>query len=827
MNSADKRRSFQFNRYTLLSIFLVSVTLVGLQLFLMRALSVVRYHHFSYLVISTALLGFGVSGTFLAFFYERMKSRFAFWVPLFYLVFLISIPVSYLAAQSLPIDTRYVLFSARQQLLMLLYNLLILLPFFFGAVIVGAAISYFRKEVSTLYAADLLGSGIGGMLAVLAMFFIPAIALPLKLALTVLIGLLCLIFSSPVSFFGERKPFTFFLLGAGIIVTGISVFLHPLETVDQYKALANFQRLEAQGDATPLIQEPGPRARIDVYQSERVHQTLFAGLQSQAMPPAQFSLLMDGGMAGTIFTVDSLDETAILDYTPQSVPYRLTENPKVLLLGEVGGTNAWLARRFGAESITVVQTNPQLTNLMKNEFAGESGRIYLKGNVTVINEDPRLFLEQTEEQYDIIQIAGVEGMSAGVSGLQSLHENYLLTVEGIAQCIKRLTPDGLLSITRGIQSPPRDNIKIFATFYESLESSGVESPEYHMLQSRNYLAANTILAKSRISTEQITAFRAVCDSLIMDAGWFPGISGAALEQRNKIAGPEGESYSYLHHAAGRIIAGNAKQFYQNWAYNVRPATDEQPYFFNFFKWSSVDQFMETYGRQWLQRLELGYAVLVITLIEVSLIAFVLILLPLFFRNRSLPLNRTSGWTLLHFAGIGFGFMFLEMVYIQRFTKFMGDPIYSVAAALTAILVFAGLGSASQRRINMPAARRIQAAGIGLLAIAGLYLLGLDSFLNLFIGFGTAVRFLVTFIALFPLAFCMGWFFPAGIEILENRSEPLIPWAWGINGFASVVAAPLGVMLSMEFGFTVTMGIALGCYGIVVVASIFWNKSCYL
>lgn len=823
MNIPQHKSESEFNWLILLSIFLVSVTLVGFQLLLMRTLSVVRYHHFSYLVISTALLGFGVSGTFLSFFYSRMEQHFTQWMLGFYTLFVISIPGCYLLAQSLFIDTQYVLFSSHQQLLMLLYNLLVLLPFFFGAVIVGAAITFFRKYISTLYAADLLGSGVGGVLSILVMFVVPAAELPLKLTLSAFAGLVFLILAFRKSWTPQmKKSFVTPLVIVAAVATGVSQFVKPDTPVDQYKALANFQRLEQQGDATHLVQEPGPRAQIDIYDSPKVHHTLFAGLQSETLPPDQLSILMDGQTAGTAFKVDSLRETSILDYTPQSVPYRLLSNPKVLLLGEVGGANIWLANRFGAKSVTVVQTNPRLLKLMEGQLAKESGGIFLREKVRVINKDPRLYLEQTNEQFDLVQLVSAEGMAAGVSGLQSLHENYLLTVEGISRAMSRLSTNGLLTITRGIQSPPRDNIKIFATFVDALERQGFSGPATHLLQSRNYLAVNTTLSESKLSSEKVQKFRSVCDSLLMDADYFPGISSGKLEQINQIAGPEGKPYSYFYHAAQKILLGDAESFYRDWAYNVRPAYDNRPYFFNFFKWSSLDKFIDAYGHHWLQRLELGYAVLVITLIEITIVAFVLILLPLFFRRQSLRLDRNTLSTFLHFAGIGFGFMFLEMVYIQRFTKFMGDPIYSVAAALTAILVFAGLGSATHRYFNSNPRRRIRIASLGLAVVLGIYLAGLDPFLDLFLSFGTSVRFIVTVLCLFPLAFFLGWFFPSGIAMLEETRDSLIPWAWGVNGFTSVAAAPLAVLFSMEFGFTITILMAIGCYGVVTANTWLWR-----
>ena len=63
---------------------------------------------------------------------------------------------------------------------------------------------------------------------------------------------------------------------------------------------------------------------------------------------------------------------------------------------------------------------------------------------------------------------------------------------------------------------------------------------------------------------------------------------------------------------------------------------------------------------------------------------------------------------------------------------------------------------------------------------------------------------------------MGLPFPLALSQLSREAPGLVPWAWGINGCASVIAAVLGTLLAMEFGFTAVVVFALGLY---VVAAI--------
>ena len=179
-----------YNRWSAVGIFFVSIALIALQLMLMRALSVSHYYHFSYLVISTALLGFGASGTFLALFFDIMKRNFFYVNLLLHLLFLISVPVTYSAAQMLPIDTQYVLYSGEQITLLVVYNLLIFVPFFFAGTIIGFMLAYFKENVPELYGANLIGSGLGGIVALSMMYFIPVFKLPFYSTPLILLAML-------------------------------------------------------------------------------------------------------------------------------------------------------------------------------------------------------------------------------------------------------------------------------------------------------------------------------------------------------------------------------------------------------------------------------------------------------------------------------------------------------------------------------------------------------------------------------------------------------------------------------------------------------------
>lgn len=794
------------------ALFLVSASVIAFQVILMRSFSITRYHHFSYMVISVALLGFGISGTCLTFSVRTLKGRFRWYSSLLIGLYAIAVPASYYLSEILPIDIQYVLFSGRQLLMVLACDILLMVPFFLAGMVIGLALAVLPDDVPLIYGINLLGSGAGGVAAVAALLYFPPFILPSVLAVVVLLAFFLWTVSGLRGVAGRAKDSPGAVVQA-CVIAGVLLFqaIPAPVHVDQYKAAAQLENLRRQSGARKLLTRFSPRAKIDVYESSHLHQALFAGLNADTVPPPQLAILVDGSLAGSIFTISSAEEARILDFTPQSLGYRLKRRPRVLILGEIGGTNVWLAKRFGAETITVVQGNGQLNEILARDLRERSGNVYGMPGVRVVTQEPHIFIESAEERFDIIHIASAEGMSAGISGLQSLHENYLLTVESMAKCVRLLSEEGLITVTRGLQMPPRDNLRIFALFVTALERLGVKDPGAHLLQSRNYLAVNTMLSMRAIDRALVGRFREESAELLMDPEYFPGISSEKMLPINELEGPPGETYSYLRYGIVGILSRERQDFYRSWVYRICPPTDDAPYFFDFFKWGSIRRFINVYGSSWFQRLEVGYAVLVVTFVGICVVAFFGVLSPLFLigsKGRAAPGKLKIS---AYFLALGFAFMFIEMVATQKFTRYLGDPVYAAAIAITSILLFAGMGSLTQARDVPDPARRMKWAGITVALLALVYPFFLDQLLGLFLTRGLFQRSMVTALSLAPMAFFMGWMFPNGLLALERRAAWMVPWAWGLNGFASVAAAPLAVIFSMSLGFSNVMRLAALLY----------------
>ncbi|UCC22305.1 MAG: SAM-dependent methyltransferase, partial [Planctomycetota bacterium] len=334
------------------------------------------------------------------------------------------------------------------------------------------------------------------------------------------------------------------------------------------------------------------------------------------------------------------------------------------------------------------------------------------------------------------------------------------------------------------------------------------SPADHIIMIRSWATATILVSPRPFSQPQIAASRKFASDRSFDLVHLPGMKP---EEANLYHALEQPVY---YESARQLLSPQYQTFYRNYAYNIRPANDDRPYFFDFFKWSSLPHMIRTMPRRWLPFSEWGYLVLVATLLQAVLASALFILLPLWIarpvravRSRKLP-------ALVYFLLLGLAYMFLEMGFIQKMTLLIGHPVFGVAVTLVGFLLFSGCGSALSARLSRLAKTP---NGIIWLAVSAIVIIGLIEItllafsFDLLVGFSRPIRILLGLGLTAPLAFFMGMPFPTGLKILHARATPLVPWAWGVNGFASVTGAVLGTFLAISLGFTTLAFIALACY----------------
>lgn len=787
----------------LLLVSLISVAVLGFEVSLLRILLVASWHHFAFLVISIALLGFGASGTILCLLRERLL---AWGDPALHVLGVgtaIAIPLCTGLAQQVPVEARFVsvLFWA-QAGNWVLYWALLAIPFFLGACTVGLALMTAGRGVGGVYAANLLGSSVGAITAPLVMMAFAPAWLPLFWCFTALLGVCAL-----------RRPRGVVRAGvaAGVclLVGGWHLGLPPEVRVDPFKTKAAMARLEQQGTAELLARTWGPRGVLEVYAGEVFHDIPF--LSVGVLPPPLSVLLVDGHHAGSLLRIEETAEAAVVENTLMAFPYGLAAPPdRVLLLGEKSGLNVWLALRSGARSVRVVERNGMLVDLLRGRLREEGGLVLEQPEVDVVVADTRHHIEQTVDRFDVIQLSSLESMAAGSGGMGGLGQDHLITVEGLTRCLELLDPQGVLFACRGIQTPPWDNVKLLATLVEALWRVGVRDVGRHVLVVRDFLGVCTVVKATPWTHAQVGDVRQRLRERHLTPVWFPGIAESELNRPDALPpAPDGRG-DWYYHAARKLFSGEGPSLIEDWVYDIRPPTDDRPFFLDFCRLESIGPLRDAFGDLWLTRAEIAFLFVLATVALAATLGGLLTVLPALLL-RSVRTTKGKFPTSVYFLAIGLAYLLLEMVVLSRLTLLLGDPLLAASTTLSGFLAFSGLGSAVSSRVSGRSPGVFRTIVLVLAIAAVLEILCLPRLAEVFSALPAAGRLGLAVGLVAPLGFLMGFPMPVGLARLGGGAEPLIPWAWGVNGFASVVAAPLATALAMVSGFGVAGALAVLLY----------------
>ena len=785
-----------------LAVGLLSAAALAYEVLLTRLFAIIQWHHFAYMRISVAMLGWGAAGTLVAVLREPLLRRHRPAFAAAAAMVGVSAVACFLLAQSIAFNPLEAVWDPRQFLRLGLIYLCLCVPFLSAAVALCLAFSRFGAEAPRLYAADIVGAGLGALGVVVLL-----IALPPTRALLAVAGLGL---AAAAIALGLRQRLAWGLSLAAVLLPlapGQWVQLKPSE----YKDLA--QMLNIMGTRV-LVERSGPLGLLTVVESRAVPLRHAPGLSLAAgrEPPAQLALFIDGDgpMPVLRYTGDPAP-LAYLDGLTWALPYRLLERPRVLVLGAGGGQEVLQALFHRARAVEAVELDPQLIGLVQGPLADFSGRPYSQPGVRVHIGDARAYVAGSRERYDLIQLARVDAFGASAAGLGALAESYLYTVEALGAYLDRLEPDGLLAITRWIDLPPRDLVKLAATAIAALEARGVKAPGAHLALIRSWKTGTLLVSKAPLSPERIERLRAFCRERAFDVDWYPGMRSEEANRYNQLARP------YLFEALTALLGPGRQDFVERYKYRIVPATDDRPFHFHFFRWESLPEWLRLRERGGVSLMEWGYPVLVATLVQATLAGVVLILLPLALAGQRLP-RYGRGPVLGYFALLGLAFMFVEIAFIQRLMLFLGHPLYAVAIGLAGFLVFAGLGSRLCGRLLWTPERIVTLATLAIATLALVYLALLPPLFHALAGLPDPARIAVSLLLIAPLALAMGMPFPLGLKRLAGRAPTFIPWAWGINACVSVVAAVLATLLAMHLGFSAV--VVLAVLGYLAAAALF-------
>lgn len=814
-------------------VFLVSAAVLADEVVLVRAFSIGLWHHFAYMVISIALLGFGASGTLLAVLLRAKKSPDAAstgtgvsgWIAATAVLFTIFLPLSFALTQKIPFEPYLITWDHQQWFYLGCYYLVLFLPFFAAATVIGLALISESEDSPRLYFYNLIGSAAGAGLAVGMVQIATVEKVVLALAgLAQVAALLALL-----DFLSVRKTRSSRILAALSIVLTVLVPLYyvvrPFTVrLSQYKGLSYALNLP---DAQRVATRSSAIGRVDAVASPAIRQAPGLSLvtPSNAAIPPQIGIFLDGEGGGAIteFKGD-IGSIAYLDWMSTAAHTVLgPTSPEVCVLGAGGGASVLLALRHGARRVDAVELDPNVVQLLRNEFRKFSGAIYERPEVLVHVADGRAFLEAAHTQWDVIDISLVDSFASAAVGLGAVNESYLYTREAFRTYLRHLRRGGILTVTRWIRTPPRDELKLFATAIAALEDMDLPAAPRLVLV-RSWATATLLVKGEPFTPEELTAVRNWSEERLFDVPYSPGMVAGEGNRFNVL-----DRDWYGEGAAALLGTGTQKEnFFREYPFFIEPATDDQPYFFHFFRWHSLPAMFSRGDISWIPFVEWGYLILLATLIQAVMFGIVIISMPmLFVRQRasegSSTILCTRMYVLSYFLLLGIGFMFVEMALIQRLVFFLANPIYSVAVVLAGLLLVSGMGSRwAGRKLSQGCSEKRLACSAALVvaAVTAVYAFVLRPTLMPLIGWPMAARIAVAFGAMLPLA-SMGMLFPLGLRQVGRYHTQLLPWGWAVNGCASVIATSLATLLAMSFGLAIVMLVASGCYLLAMLVAGLW------
>ena len=699
-------------------------------------------------------------------------------------------------------------------------------PYVLGGAILSIAIAAAKTRVHRVYGLGMAGSAVGCF----ALFpFMRSVGLePLLAILGAFAALAGVLLAAEAPARSVRMPAAVAL--ACLAVAPLSPRLMPFEPdPDDLLGMATETYVrthdDASADFSPQRDFHGwdPVSRVEVFSFPGDFGTL-----NEATP---IKLVTQDGGAGTILIGFAGHEDARAAWTERTVyatGYFLKPKPeRVLVVGLGGGVDVVTALSHGAGHVTGIELNQTILEVASEHFGSFQGDVLSRPEVTLVHADGRSYLEHaqsTGERFSLIQMSGADTYSAGSAGAFMFSESYLYTVEAFERYLRALEPGGILSL---IRFGP-EQLRTVVTASVALRRLGVTDPSRHFVLVHQGLSAGIAIGLEPFSDEAV-------------ARLLKGVSASS-----RVSLPMWEAMGFglaepiqIDYLPGRPLPGHAASsayaavldaardetsldaLLASYAFDYSPATDDRPFFFQFLKpkdWLRLDELGDdnffASGLLGHMRLVTGFMVL----------AALLTLAPLLsIRRRDGERGRLSA--LFFFAGLGLGYMLVELVLIQRTVLLLGHPTHSVSVTLATLLVGSGIGSllTGRDRLRARPTRAVLGAVAAIAVLVVAYDLALGTLVETLLPLPWVMRAAALVTLVLPLGVVMGIPFPLGLWRFEARGGPtLVAWGLGLNGFMGVLGSLVAVPLAMVFGFGAVLLGAAGIYGLTALT--FWRAA---
>ena len=764
-------------------IFLVALSGLVLEVSITRIFSAAIWYHFAFVAVSVALVGLGASGLVVHHRVTKLKGKWAENLTIYSAWGItIFIPITLFVMHAL----------ASQVIYLPLYMVLFSVPFFLIGIIISAAFNAFASVAGRLYAADLIGASAGALLVVLFL------VLTGGEGSTLIVGLISAISATLFSRITKNIKKTI----GSLMLVAFAISLIFINYATQIFAIPTDPT--AQKDLPIYLREhPGSKivktewnsfSRIDVVEGGEGGEGLVA------------KVFIDGGAGTNIISWDgSTESRQELSTWMQYLPFKMMQDPKVLVIGSGGGRDVVASLVSGSKDVTSVEINPIIYDTVKS-YGDRAGNVYSHQYVRSHVDEGRSFITRSSEKYDIIYVPFVDTWASVSSGGLSVSENFLYTLEGFQQYYDHLTERGKIVTVRWLIDAPR----FISTYAKLLEQNGIPQDQLHrhlmMVTSDSYTqdpsVTMVVFSKSPFTDEEIS---------------FLSQSFSQYDYK-PILVPE----QVMREPYDALLSGDItlEQFYNLFDTKVYPVTDDNPYFLSFEK-------------------PLPPVVEVLLYASIGIVAIFLLVPFAWIRRRrgergagggeeegGISINKSEigiRTVIPYFAALGVGFILIELALLQKLILLMGNPTMTFALLLFTILISSGGGSLVSSRIAKNNMRNLIFVIGGIAGLGVLYVFSLPSIIYSALAEPIEIKAAISIGVLAPIGFLMGMPLPTGMRLLKVHRPDFIPWMWAINGAFSVLGAVLAIALGIMYGSSFAMILGVLVYLIALGISVASKK----
>jgi len=771
-----------------LSVFFVSLSTLAFEVLLTRVFSIGQWNHLSFMVISIALFGFGASGTFLSIIDIRQKAwmqqlQSGSGITILPYLYSISAILSFLTLNHLPLDFFRLPVEHIQIVYLLAAYLMLALPFLFSGMLISIAYISVPEKTGLVYFASMSGSAIG---AVIPIPMLPVLGEGKLIIITALASLIPAVFSIPARLFKNsatiknRKMSRIFRAASGFTIIFLSIFIFSptgrnltIVKPSPYKALSHILQFP---ESRIVESKTSIRGRVDRVQTPYIRYAPGLSLKYTDALPRQHAVFKDGDNQLTLYDIphnraDSRFATHLLSYAA----YYLRRQPdSVLLIVSGGGSSIPCATAAGAGNVSVVVQSPGTAEILQRQY-----------NHKIINRNPRSFLAQTRNDYDVIHI---ENWGASVPGTTALNQEHFFTIEAFTEYLTHLKPGGIVTVSRKLLLPPSDSLRMWATAYEAVKKTGTINPARHLAVLRNFDTFTLLVSNSAIDSDKVARFAGIRN---FDLVFLHGMEREMANRYHIFDKPY--HFEELNRLADSYRAGRPDDFFQRYLLDIAPQSDMRPFPGRFLKWSRVKMLYHSMGERLYALFMSGEIVVSLVFIEALFVALALLIIPLLVSTRGTRKPKFS--RIVYFFAVGTGFMFVEIYFIKRFILLVGDPVISFSIVMAGILFFSGLGGIWVYKVSRQNLRLSLALLITVLV--------LEAFIFEFISgdilkASTGVQYLSIFLFLLPAGFLLGLPFPLGMRYILDAPVQRA-YAWSVNGCASVLSSIMAAQIAVNWG----------------------------